>query len=255
MIDLMKISGLPIFFDGKKMELKFNGDFPFIKKTERSLEELKPYLKNSKTYKGSDPVYQVWRHAYLKQDGEKIKAANLRYDITLIPPGAIGGEFAKTAGHYHKSYPEVYEVLAGRAYFLIQSKLSVYLTEAGPREKFIIPPNFGHNTINVFNEPLLTANWISEKAIYDYESYKKYRGAMYYFLKNDSLVDTALKLKDGVDIVKNPNYDSVPKIKKIRPKEYPKFGILKNKPLYNLIDNIDKLKFLNYPKGFAALGW
>ena len=235
MLNLKKISGLPILLDKTNMSIKFDGDFPFIKKSERSLKELRPYLKNPEAKNGPDPVYYVWRYAHLKKDSEKIRNCNLRYDITLIPPGKIDGEFVKTAGHYHKPYPEIYEVLSGRAYFLIQSESAVYLSEAEPGEKFIIPPSFGHNTINVFDKPLLIANWISEKAIYDYESYKNNRGASYYFLDNDNLID----------IVKNPNYDSVPEIKKIRAKKDPL-------PLYNLINNPDKLKFLNYPEEFTG---
>lgn len=240
-IDLQKISGLPIFFDEKKTNLEFHGNFPFIKKSERTLNELRPYLKNPDVKKflpagrqGHNPVYYVWRYVHL--------AFDLRYDLTLLPPGTIGDEFVKTAGHYHKHYPEVYEVLSGRAYFLIQSESGVYLAEAGPGEKFLIPPSFGHNTINVFNEPLILANWVSEKATYDYEPYKKYHGAMYYFLKNNNLVD----------IVKNTNYEFVPEIKKIKAGEYPEFGILKNKPLYSLINNLDKLRFLNYPEEFSG---
>ncbi|MDO8676757.1 MAG: glucose-6-phosphate isomerase family protein [Candidatus Azambacteria bacterium] len=248
MVDLQKISGLPIFLDEEKMNLEFNGDFQFIKKSERSLEELKPYLmslrdisrreKNHHVDEDLDPVYYVWRYAHLKKDSEKIKEANLRYDLTLIPPGKIDSEFAKTAGHYHKKYPEIYEVLIGRAYFLIQSESAVYLAEVGPGEKFLVPPSFGHNTINVFNKPLLLANWISEKAIYDYKPYEENRGAMYYFIADGKMVD----------IIKNSNYGFTPEIKKILPKEYPEFGIFKNQPLYSLVDNLEKLKFLNYPE-------
>ena len=130
--------------------------------------------------------------------------------------------------------------MLGRAYFLIQSESAVFLAEAGPGEKFLIPPGYGHNTINVFNEPLLLANWMSEKAKYDYESYKNNHGAMYYFLANNNFID----------IIKNPNYKSVPEIKKIKTKEYPELGLIKNKPLYSLVNNLDKLKFLNYPEEF-----
>ena len=246
MLNLKKISGLPILLDKTNMSIKFDGDFPFIKKSERSLKELRPYLKNPEAKNGPDPLYYVWRYAHLKKDSEKIRNCNLRYDITLIPPGKIDGEFVKTAGHYHKSFPEVFEVLLGRAYFLIQSFdnnpkniKSVFLMEAGPGEKLLIPIGYGHNMINVFNEPLLTSNWVSDRAVYDYESYKNNRGASYYFLDNDNLID----------IVKNPNYDSVPEIKKIRAKKDPL-------PLYNLINNPDKLKFLNYPEKFGnVLGW
>ncbi|MDP2945950.1 MAG: glucose-6-phosphate isomerase family protein [bacterium] len=246
-LDLQKISDLPISFDLKNLKLEFQGDFPFIKKSERSLEELRPYLKNlsqreTKAKSGPDPVYYVWRYVHLKNDAEKIKARNLRYDITLIPPGKIDGEFVKTAGHYHLPYPEIYEVLFGRAYFLIQSESAAYLSEAGPGEKFLVPPSFGHNTINVFNEPLLLTNWVSDNAIYNYESYKNNHGASYYFLDNDNLID----------IVKNPSYDSVPEIKKIRVKEYPEFGLTKGRSLYSLVNNLDKLRFLNYPEEFKG---
>jgi len=252
-INLNKISGLPILLDKTNMSIKFNGDFPEIKKSERSLNDLRPYLKNPKAKIGPDPVYYVWRYVYLKNDEEKIKAANLRYDLTLIPPGTINGEFVKTAGHFHEKkigtnlpYPEVYEVLFGRAYFLIQSPgkdtkniKAVRLIEAGPGEKVLVPPQFsGHTSINIFSEPLLFANWISDKVVYDYESYKNNHGACYYFLDNGNLID----------IVKNPNYDSVPEIKKIRTREYPEFGLLKNQPLYSFVNNLTKLKFLNYPE-------
>ena len=241
-IDLQKISGLPISFNPKSLKLEFHGDFPAVKKSERSLEELKLYLKNPHASNGPSPVYYVWRYAHLKKDDEKIKAANLRYDLTLIPPGKIDGEFAKTAGHYHLFYPEIYEVLFGRAYFLIQSESAVCLAEAGPGEKFLVPPSFGHNTINVFNNPLLLANWVSEKAIYDYEPYKNNQGASYYFVDDGNLVD----------IIKNPNYNSVPQIQKIKEKEYPKFGLVRNRPLYSLVNDLEKLKFLNYPLEFKG---
>ncbi|MEK7178452.1 MAG: glucose-6-phosphate isomerase family protein [Patescibacteria group bacterium] len=253
-LDLQKISGLPISFDLKNLKLEFQGDFPFIKKSKRSLEELRPYLKNlsqreTKAKSGPDPVYYVWRYVHLENDEKKIKAADLLFGLTLVPPGKIDDEFVKTAGHCHVLYPEVYEVLHGHAYFLIQSFdkelkniKSIYLIEAGPGEKIIIPPDFGHNMINVFSEPLLTANWVSEKATHDYIPYKTNHGASYYFLDNGNLID----------IVKNPSYDSVPEIKKIRVKEHPEFGLIKGRSLYSLVNNLDKLRFLNYPEEFKG---
>jgi len=243
MINLHKISGLPIFFDKKTADLKFEGDFSSIKKSERTLKELRPYLRQNTVNVGnraSNIIYNVWRYAHLKKDDKKIRTAGLRYDLTLIPPGKIGDEFVKTAGHYHLPYPEIYEVLLGRAYFLIQSESAVLLAEAGPGEKFLIPPDYGHNTINVFNEPLLLANWMSEKAEYDYGPYKNNHGAMYYFLANNNFID----------IIKNQNYRLVPEIKKIKAREYPEFGLIKEKPLYGLANNLEKLKFLNHPEEF-----
>lgn len=248
-IDLKKISGLPISFDIQNLKLEFQGDFPFMESSERSLEDLKPFLKNPEAENGPNPAYYIWRRAHLKEDDEKINNAGLRYDLTLIKHGNIDGEFVKTAGHYHLPYPEVYEILHGRAYFLIQSldentgKIkSAYLIEAEAGEKFVIPPGFGHNIINVFDEPLLTANMVSSKAEHDYEPYKKNHGACYYFLNNSNLID----------IVKNSNYDSAPEIKKIRAKEYPEIGLTKDISLYSSINNLEKLSFLNHPGEFEG---
>jgi len=247
-MSLEKISGLPIWFDKKNNKLEFRGNFSGMKKSERSLEELRPYLENSKA-DGLDPIYRVWRQIHLRQDNEKIKAANLRYDLTLILPGKIGNEFSKTAGHYHLPYPEIFEVLCGRAHFLVQKPdkdskniSKVYLAEAGPGEKFIVPPGFGHNTINIFDKPLLMANWVSKRAIYDYEPYKNNHGACYYLTADGDLVD----------IIKNPDYESAPDIIKIHPKEYSELELTKNRPLYSLVNNIDKLRFLNYPEEFPG---
>src|SRR3989344_7219362 len=211
MINFHNILGLPILFDEKNLDLKFDGDFAPIRKTERSLDELRPFLKNPDS-KGSDPVYRVWRGVYLKSEEEKVRNSGLRLDLILMPPGKIGDESVKTAGHYHLSYPEMYFILYGRAYILAQSYnenpkviKSALLTEAGTGEQVFIPRGFGHNTINVLNEPLLFATLMDENAVDDYESYKDNHGASYYFLDNGNLVD----------IVKNPNYESVPELKKI----------------------------------------
>lgn len=277
MIDLQKISGLPIFFDAKNDNLEFRGDFSEIKKSERSLEELRPYLSPCGKYhegtKNPDAnnfgnqvpniIYYVWHYVNLKKDGEKLKKANLRYDITFIPAGKIDFEFFKTAGHFHKNkintefpYPEIFEVLTGRAHFLIQSPekdtkniKAARLIEAGPGEKVLVPPQFsGLTTINAFNEPLIMANWISDQVVYDYDSYKNNRGASYYLLDNNNLID----------IVKNPNYNFVPEIQKISAKSinWPaELTSIKDQPIYNLVNNLEILRFLNYPEEFASLEW
>ena len=236
MIDLRDISGLPIIFDEKNNDVKFDGDFAPMEKFERSLEKLKPFLKNPDTQNSPDPIYRVWRGIYLKSEEEKVKNSGLRLDLTLIPAGKIGDEFVKTAGHYHLSYPEMYFILSGRAYILTQSydentKIlnAVRLTEAGAGEQVFIPRGFGHNTINVFNEPLLFATLMDKNAIDDYESYKNTHGASYYFLDNGNLVD----------IVKNPNYDSIPELKKI-PAEKEIAGVWRNWNTRTLQERMDE---------------
>ncbi len=253
-INLKNISGLPVSLDVRKPDLIFGGDFPFTEKTERSLDNLRPYLKNPKAI-GPDPAYYMWRRVHLEKDDEKFTAAGLRYDLTLLAPGKIGNEFVKTAGHNHRPpYPEIYEVLYGRAYFLIQSYADndcksvqeVFLTEAGAGEKFAIPSGFGHNMVNISDEPLLTANLVSDRVGHNYAPYNDNHGACYYILNG----------RRAIEIEKNPNYRSVPDIKKIRIREYPEFGLAKKIPLYDLINAPDKIDFLSRPENnLDKLGW
>lgn len=180
------------------------------------------------------PIF--WRGVCLKEEEEKIKNSGLRLDLVLMPPGKIDNEFVKTAGHYHLSYPEMYFILYGRAYILMQSYdenpkalKSVRLVEAGAGEQIFIPRGFGHNTVNVFDEPLLFATLLDENAVHDYELYKNNHGASYYFLDNGNLVD----------IVKNLNYDSIPELKKI-PAEKENAGVWRNWNTRTLQERMDE---------------
>ena len=236
MMNLQEILGLPILLDKQKLDLIFDGDFAPMKKFERELNELNPFLRDSDSQSGPDPVYYVWRGVYLKSEEEKVRNSGLRLDLILMPPGKIGDEFVKTAGHYHLQYPEMYFILCGRAHILTQLYKKnpkiieiVHLTEASAGEQVFIPRGFGHNTINVFDKPLVFATLADEKLEDDYESYKNNRGASYYFLT-----------KNGqVDIVKNPNYDSIPELKKT-PAEKASAGAWRNWNTRTLQERMDE---------------
>jgi len=68
------------------------------------------------------PLYFMYRDlAKSDADRQWLRSHKLRYDITVIPPCTLSGEWVKTKGHYHPKnpagigYPEVYEVLEGEA--------------------------------------------------------------------------------------------------------------------------------------------
>jgi len=96
----------------------------------------------------------------------------IRYDITVIPPANPGGEYVKTKGHYHPEnaagvvYPELYEVMGGRAHFLLQKKSldDIALIEAHKGDIVVIPPGYGHVTINpTLDQKLTMANLVSTR--------------------------------------------------------------------------------------------
>jgi glucose-6-phosphate isomerase len=135
----------------------------------------------------------------------------LRYDITIIPPKMLGKEFVKTKGHYHVGdYGELYIVLKGKAIYLMQKEkngkiLDVYYVRAKKGDSVIIPPGYGHITINPGSKSLKMANWVSLKCCSDYKKILQKKGACYFYTTSGW--------------IKNKNYKRIPKIHFKRPKK------------------------------------
>lgn len=130
----------------------------------------------------------------------------LRYDITVIPAKMLGLEFVKTKGHNHAGYyGEVYIVLEGEGFYLFQkgdeNKIEdVCVIKAKKGDVIIVPPGYGHVTINPSDtEELKMANWVRKEDKGDFSLFEKLQGACYYYLKTGW--------------VKNNNYKSVPELR------------------------------------------
>ncbi|MHC1628336.1 MAG: glucose-6-phosphate isomerase family protein [Candidatus Nezhaarchaeales archaeon] len=185
------------FMNGFK-ELRVNGKT--YKPSIRLVEDLKPVLLSEVDESLSrKPAYFMFRGVCRQVDEQLFTMFCLRYDITVIPPRVLGKEHVKTFGHYHptpygsQSYPEVYEVLYGEAHYILQREddgviRDVLLIKAKEGDKVLIPPNYGHVTINPSSEPLIMANLVSStfKSIYD--AYRLKRGAAFYELIDGSLI-------------------------------------------------------------------
>lgn len=260
---LERQSGLPLAFDPETNEIHWPDMVSVASTNQRSAHEMREYIRDPEAAAERETIYSVWRGVARTEDAERIRAEHLRYDITVIPPGRFAGdrrEFFRTAGHYHPqksgtavAYLEVYEVLSGRAYWLIQQPRTensaiieeIYAIEAGPGAKAIMLPGFGHISVNAFSEPLVMANWIGDAFAYDYEPYRRFRGAGYWVLEGES--------SDSIEFEANPNYERVPELKKIAPREMPELGLVRSRPLYALARDLEKLRFLNSPEEFTAL--
>jgi glucose-6-phosphate isomerase len=195
------------------------------------------------------PLYYMYRDlARTAEDRALLAHAQIRYDITLITAGSVCGEFIKTKGHYHPkndsgmSYPEVYEVLSGRGHFLLQSEdlNIIVLHPASKGDKVLIPPGFGHVTINPGNDPLVMANIVSDTFSSEYAFYEAYRGAAYY------------EFDDG-QFRRNPLYTRAPDLLIHEAVDHPEIGIIRETPLYDLI--VDPLigEVMNHPEHFTEI--
>jgi glucose-6-phosphate isomerase len=183
-------------------------------------------------------LYYMYRNVCKKEDEERIKNSGLRYDITVISSLMLGCEFVKTVGHYHLvakknlTYPEIYQVIKGESIFLIQKVnfennvvSDVKYCRCKEGEIFIIPPNYGHITINPTNKELVIANWTASNFKSIYEPIKDMGGASYFFLEKGW--------------VKNNRYNLVPELKETKGK--------KIRDMYNFVNNLKKLEFLKDP--------
>ncbi len=155
----------------------------------RTLSQMRSVLKDD--VPGDNDVYYMYRNIHKKN--------NIRYDITLILPDALGSECAKTHGHYHpqsedgKSYPEIYQVLKGSALFILQKKnptgtVDVIVVDANEGDVVLMPPDYGHISINKGNTPLVMANLVYEKFESEYGDVKGNKGAAYYYTTDHQLV-------------------------------------------------------------------
>lgn len=204
-----------------------------------------------KTAPDMDLYYMYRDLAMSRSDRSVMLDHHLRYDITIIPPGRLGIEYVKTAGHYHPciedtccTYPEVYEVLHGTAHYLLQKCdggriTDVVMVVAHEGDKAIIPPNYGHVTINPSNQELKMSNWVSRDFSSIYEPYKKCGGAAYY------------ELVDG--LIRNGRCDHIPNIRFLKPANITRVGLSKSKEMYGLVRDVGKLAFLNKPQDYDWL--
>ncbi len=182
------------------MELEFGGKS--VKPDIRRLFDMREVIYDKSWLAASEDfdLYYMYRDLYLsRRDRETLLEQGLRYDITIIPPHMLGSEYIKTAGHYHPmargghvTYPELYEVLEGEALYLLQSQdlRDVVAVFAQAGEKVLVPPGYGHVTINRSNKTLKMANFVSRDFASLYEPFRDKGGGAYFFtrdgwIKND----------------------------------------------------------------------
>ncbi|RCV62797.1 glucose-6-phosphate isomerase [Methanophagales archaeon] len=232
-------------------ELKFGGRT--FSPEVRKLGDMKEVVLDKRFLACADmdmALYFMFREVSKNEEDEKrIKERELRYDITIIPPNTLGAEFVKTAGHYHPlipgsqmTYPEMYEVLEGEAHYLLQCRdedggtekiTDVVVVKAKKGDTVIIPPNYGHVTINPSEATLKMANWVARAFSSIYEPIRVKGGAAYFELTNG-------------EFIKNEKYGAVPDIRFLKPEATGIKQIKLNKEvtMYELLREPEKLQFL-----------
>jgi glucose-6-phosphate isomerase len=197
----------------------------------------------------SGPLYYMYRDlARSEEDRIWLHSHLLRYDITRIPPKTICGEYVKTKGHYHPdapsqvSYPEVYEILGGEAHYLLQDRAvhDVVLIRAEEGAKVLVPPGYGHVTINASRKTLIMANLVSDAFSSEYGPYEERHGAAYYMML-------------GHHMMENPHYSHPPALREGTTLQSNALGIVEGVSLYELVEERKDLSFLYHPERFECV--
>lgn len=242
-------SGLDFSLENDKLTYK-KEDFAPAVDWIKDFEFARYAYKDSEANAGN--TYFGTRYMERTIDQELLKKYQYEYDITVFQPGKVGEEYLKTVGHYHShvpdldlSYPEVYEVIEGKVEYLLQSepgkdgKVDVIFVQTKAGDKIVMPPNYGHVSLNPTNEIAIESN-IQLRDLpktSDYGLFKeKVGGALY-------------RTEDGLE--ENPNYE-IKSVRIVRPLEKPDWGLVFDKPLYTLmIETPEKYQWLVRPQDFT----
>ncbi len=245
MISLEKQSGLPLAFEVEEHRLDFQEGIPEVQPEVRTRNQMQEVLFQPEE-PGPQELYYMFRGIARREDRAQLKEKRLRYDITVLRPGFIGREFIKTAGHYHPlkpgtayTYPEVYEVLYGRAHYLLQKPRGedfgemdeVILIAAKPGDKVLIPPHFGHITINPGEDYLIMSNFVEDSFASIYVPIKSRGGGGYYELKGE----------EGPEFLANSRYQYLPSLKRCPVTPAPRLNLHRGLPLYHVFQEDSSL--------------
>jgi glucose-6-phosphate isomerase len=244
-------SCLKVSYDTKNNKLVSEKNLIIEEELVRMLSDMNELYRDLGPDFEEQALYHMQNGVCYPEHKELFDRYNLKYEYTVLLPKTIAGEFLKAHGHIHyaktcpeKSIMEIMEVIHGKGYFLLflprESGCDVTLVETKPGDRFIVPKQYYHLTINIGDEPFIFSDIISTVSAGDYSLLKEKKGAPIYVFKDKA---------GGIRYEWNKNYPPVESLTlcdvNSLPYEQP-FTI--DGPLYDsFISNPDKFKILAEP--------
>ncbi len=263
MLSLEKSSGLPIGMK-EDFSLEFGAEMCFSDEIIQDFSSLKTFLKDPGAKFEKKTVYTRYHDVGLIKDVPKIKSSGLQCDLTVMPPGKISDEYAKTPGDYHSPkpstgirFPTVYEVIYGQVFWVLQLPSKdldrieqVYIVEGRRGDKMVVPPGFGQVSVNPANEVLVMSQWHARGDLGESEPYEKHNGAAYYVVESHRLSKNG-ETQVEPEFISNLNYKQVPTFTKVRPRDLPQYDLLQSLPMYFTVTrNFSTVNFITSPENF-----
>lgn len=258
----LKHSGLPLYINEQDYMMALSGQLKLGGYARKNTDKMIGLLENEANLKPDDPFYDVYRDIYFPEDKALLEKNHYQYDITIVMPGTVNGELKKTSGHFHgwniehtNTYGEVYEVLKGTALYVLQKSPNfdadnpgdvqiddMILVTVHEGQIFLVPPNYGHASINIGEGPLIFSNLAYQKCPVLYEAVKFHHGMAVYVSREDG----------KISIQMNRYYKNLPEIKYATLKENPHLGVVKGSPVYvSYQKDPDAFEFLGHPDDYV----
>lgn len=220
----------------------------------RTLDQIRASLRDPDC-DGPDRVYAIAMDVARLQDRQELEKRMLLFGVVTYAAGQLGDEPIRSQGHIHRisqhsgwSPPELYEIWQGKAIIYMQEYVEddpgrCFAVLAGPGEKVLVPPGWGHATISASPDEALTFGaWCDREYGFEYEAVRAHKGLAWYPLVQDN------------NIIWQHNAHYVPgRLQVIAPRKYTEFGIT-DEPVYQqFITDPARFQFISKPEKAAPL--
>lgn len=163
--------------------------------------------------------------------------------------GRLGEEPVRSQGHIHRisqhsgwSPPELYEIWQGKAIIYMQEYVEddpgrCFAVIAGPGEKVLVPPGWGHATISADPDvPLTFGAWCDREYGFEYDAVRAHKGLAWY------------PLLQGNNVIWQHNPRYIPgRLQAITPRQYTEFSITSAPVYQQFVEDPARFQFISRP--------
>lgn len=209
-IDLYKDSMLPAKFDAVRGKLFLEDDVNVNEEGVRMFSDMSDLFFDNRG-QADIPLYYMYNGIYFTHHKELFEEHRLKYEYTMLLPGTVEDEYIKAHGHIHsaisdpkKGVMEAFEILYGEGCFLlfkeVEQSYEVIIVNVKQEDKFTIPKEYYHLTINTGKVPFIFGDIISTDNKGDYSFLKEKQGAPVFVMQDKC---------GGVKYKMNPRYSRI----------------------------------------------
>lgn len=167
----------------------------------RSLDAIRNSLRDSQC-SGPDPVYSIVMDVGRMEHRDELHRRMLLFGVVAYANGRLGDEPVRSQGHIHSvaphcgwSTPELFEIWEGTAIIYAQERVeddpgACVAVTAGPGDKVVVPPGWGHCVANASPEKfLIFGAWCDRQYGFDYRAVRAHGGLAWFpILESDSSI-------------------------------------------------------------------